>query len=223
MTQRPTDYRGKVRVPVAKASVPVAEQKPTDYGREVRETIVKSSLTGVAATVLAVAAFSPAGFGGMIGTSLASGFGLDTNSSTADDPYANLPAYPAPLSADELNTIHNQLAQTTASLEFTRAATEAKIEAIRAIALGGDLVTFESAPRQTASAGEALRLRTSEPDTYAAAAPATAVIAPVNVEPAPEPVVEAVLTPVAYIGGADPSYRDPHLELADLLLAYETY
>lgn len=193
-------------------------QKPTDYGREVRDTIVKSSLTGVAATVLAVTIFSPAGFGGMIGTSLASSFGLDTNTATADDPYANLPAYPSPLTTEELNTIHNQLAQTTASLEFTRAATEAKIEAIRAIALGGDLVTFE-APTQTASAD--LRLRTSEPDTYAAAAPATAVT-PASVETLPQPV-EAALTPVAYVGGADPSYRDPHLELADLLLAHETY
>lgn len=196
-------------------------QKPTDYGREVRDTIVKSSLTGVAATVLAVTAFSPAGFGGMIGTSLASGFGLDTNTAVADDPYANLPAYPAPLSADELNTIHDQLAQTTASLEFTRAATEAKIEAIRAIALGGDLVTFE-APVRTASADGALRLRTSEPDdSYAAATPATAVTA-ATVEALPQ-TAEVSLTPIAYVGGVDPSYRDPHLELADLLLAHETY
>jgi hypothetical protein len=193
-------------------------QKPTDYGREVRDTIVKSSLTGVAATVLAVTIFSPAGFGGMIGTSLASGFGLDTNTASADDPYANLPPYPSPLSADELNTIHNQLAQTTASLEITRAATEAKIEAIRAIALGGDLVTFDR-PAQSASAGEALRLRTSEPDSYAAASPVTAVT-PATLEALPQ-TDKAALTPIAYVGGVDPSFRDPHLELADLLLAYQ--
>ena len=41
-----------------------------DYGREVRDTIVKSGLTGVAATMLAVTIFSPAGFGGMIGVVL---------------------------------------------------------------------------------------------------------------------------------------------------------
>ena len=180
-------------------------QKPADYGREVRDTVVKSSLTGVAATVLAVTIFSPAGFGGIVGTSLASGFGLDPNTATADDPYANLPPYPAPLTSQELNDIHNQLAQTTASLEITRAATEAKINYMRTIAVSGDAVTFEPMRSQP---GEGLRLRTSEPDTFAAAAP-----------PAPE----ATVTPASYSGGVDPNYRDPHLELADLLLAHETF
>ncbi len=189
--------------------------KPADYGREVRDTVVKSGLTGVAATVLAVTIFSPAGLGGMVGTSLASGFGLDTNSATADDPYASLPPYPAPLSAQELSDIHNQLARTTASLEITRAATEAKIEYIRSLALSGDLVTFAPA-QQTAQADSGLRLRTSEPETFAAAAPA-------HVEAALTPVVQATLQPISLAGGVDPSYRDPHLELADLLLAHETY
>lgn len=193
-------------------------QKPTDYGREVRDTIVKSSLTGVAATVLAVTVFSPAGFGGMIGTSLASGFGLDTNAATADDPYANLPAYPAPLTAEELSDIHNQLARTTASLEITRAATEAKIEAIRSIALTGDLVTFAPVA-QTASVEEDLRLVTSEPEAFATVAPEST---PASLEATPAPV-EAAITPVSYGGRFDPSFRDPHLELADLLLADETY
>jgi hypothetical protein len=188
--------------------------RPADYGREVRDTIVKSGLTGVAATVLAVTIFSPAGFGGMIGTSLASGAGWDPNASHADDPYANLPAFPAPLTAEELSDIHNRLARTTASLEITRAATEAKIEYIRAIALSDDAVTF--APMtQTAQLNADLRLRTSAPEQFAAATPV-----PVRVETAPAAPVE--MTPVSY-GGVDPSYRDPHLELADLLLAHETF
>jgi hypothetical protein len=200
--------------------------KPREYGQEVRETVLKSSLTGVAATVLAVTVFSPAGFGGMVGTSLASGFGLDPNAASADDPYASLPPYPAPLSAEELSDIHNRLATTTASLEITRAATDAKIEFIRSIALSGDAVTFAPMP-QTARVNEGLRLRTSEPEAFAAAAPSPAPIADA---PAPTPVAdvsltpaEAVVMPASYAGGADPIYRDPHLELADLLLAYETY
>lgn len=188
--------------------------KPADYGREVRDTVVKSSLTGVAATVLAVTVFSPAGFGGLIGTSLASGFGIDSNASQADDPYASLPPYPSPLTTEELADIQDQLARTTVSLEITRAATEAKIEYIRSIAVSGDLVTFPAMP-QTAHVGAGLRLRTSEPETFAAAAPASA-----RVEAAP---VAAEATPVSY-GSADPSnYRDPYLELADLLLAHETF
>ena len=69
-----------------------------DYSREVRDTIVKSSLTGVAATVIAVTAFSPAGFGGVIGTSVAAGLGLDRTARASDDPYAHLPPFPSPLS-----------------------------------------------------------------------------------------------------------------------------
>jgi hypothetical protein len=188
-------------------------QKPADYGREVRDTIVKSGLTGVAATVLAVTIFSPAGFGGMIGTSAASGIGSDPNAASADDPYANLPPYLAPLTAEELADIHNQLAQTSASLEITRAATEAKIEHIRAIAMSGEAVTFSTRPQSEQLGG--LRLRTSAPDTFTAAAPA-----PVETSSAPQ---AAALTPANYGGGVDPSYRDPHLELADLLLAHETF
>jgi hypothetical protein len=191
--------------------------KPADYGREVRDTVVKSGLTGVAATVLAVTFFSPAGFGGMIGTSLASGFGLDANNATADDPYASLPPYPAPLTVQELTDIHNQLARTTASLEITRAATEAKIEYIRSLALSEDAVTFAPV-RHAAQTNDGLRLRTSEPETFAAAAPALTPVADVALAP-----IEGSITPISFAGGVDPSYRDPHLELADLLLAHETY
>lgn len=169
-------------------------ERETDYGREVRDTIVKSSLTGVAATVMAVAAFSPAGFGGMVGTSVASGFGADAAANTADDPYANLPPYPAPLTTEEISDIRGQLAATAASLEITRAATEAKIEQMRALTIA--------------------------PASVAAPVP---VHAPV-VAPVIAPVVEAHAAPltedaqVAHDGG-EPSYRDRHQELASLLLS----
>jgi hypothetical protein len=160
--------------------------------------------------VLAVTVFSPAGLGGMIGTSVASGFGLDSSKPNADDPYANLPAYPAPLTQHELSDIRGQLARTAASLEITRAATEAKIEHVRSIALTDGLVTFAQA-RVTAPAANALSLAAAtEPTPTPAAAP-----------------IEAV-TPVSYSGGgaADSSPHDNderHLELAELLLAHETF
>lgn len=107
--------------------------RDTEFGREVRGIIFKSGLTGVAATVAAVAAFSPAGFGGMIGTSVASGFGAEGAGAVAEDPYANLPPFPAPLTADEVSDIRGQLAATAASLAITRAATEDKIAHMRAL------------------------------------------------------------------------------------------
>ncbi len=195
-------------------------QKPADYGREVRDTVVKSGLTGVAATVLAVTIFSPAGFGGLVGTSLASGFGIDPNAASADDPYANLPPFPAPLSQDELSDIRGELARTTASLEITRAATEAKIEHIRRIALTSGAVTFAPLP-QTASVNPSLRLTLSEPATYEAPVPARVQEPRVA---AAAPAAEVTSTPVSYGGNVNTdTYRDPHLELAELLLAHETF
>jgi len=164
------------------------------YGREVRDTIVKSGLTGVAAAVLAVTAFSPAGFGGVIGTSLASGFGIDPVGAPADDPYANLPPYPSPLSAAEVSEIRDQLAFTAASLETTRAATEAKIEYIRSIA----------------------------DDTPATFAPLAHVTMPVVVAQASahaEPMIEEDAPSLA--GRVDFAETDPNLELAALLFAHE--
>lgn len=174
-----------------------------DYGREVRDTVVKSGLTGVAATVLAVTVFSPAGLGGMVGTSVASGLGLDTDRErTAEDPFANLPAYPAPLTSEELDDIRSQLARTAASLEITRAATEAKIERVRSIAEADGLVTFTRAPQ--ASVQEA-----------------SLAVQPASVA-APAPVVTAANQAVG--GSADSSlYQDQNLELAELLLAHELF
>lgn len=194
--------------------------QPSTYEREVRDTIVKSSLTGVAAAALAVTIFSPAGFGGMIGASLASGLGVDSTAEASDNPYANLPAYPAPLSQDELSHIRGQLASTSASLAITRAATDDKIEHVRTLAMGDGLVTF--APTRVAAAERAtpdasLRLTLSEPASFAEA-PVEAYV--IN---AP---VEVTATPVSYAGpgyDAQVPYRDPHLELADLILAHESF
>jgi hypothetical protein len=174
---------------------------PGGYAREVRDTIVKSSLTGVAATVLAVTIFSPAGFGGMIGTSLASGLGLDTKTSASGDAYGNLPAYPAPLSATELNQIRGELARTTASLEITRAATEAKIENLRSLAGGHDVVTFTPAPQ-----------------AQIGATPIATVV------PVSAPTAETIEAANSG-GGADLTvpHRDPNMELAALLFAHENY
>lgn len=190
----------------------------SNYQREVLDTIVKSGLTGVAAAALAVTFISPAGFGGMIGETLASGFGFDSNASAADNPYANLPAYPAPLSQTELSQIRGQLASTVASLEITRAATDDKIEHVRQLAMGDGLVTFTPtrAPVR-AAAPEALRLTLSEPSSFSEAPVEAYVI---------EAPVEATATPVSYSGPSyeqSVPYRDPHLELADLILAHENF
>ncbi len=170
------------------------DRTPRTFEEEVRETVVKSSLTGVAATVLAVTVFSPAGLGGMIGTSLASGFALDPNMSNADaNVFARLPAYPTPLTAEELSDIHARLARTSASLEITRAATDAKIERMRSLALADGVSLFAIAPPAVAASDAGLRLTMSEPEqTAAPSAPAA---------------------PVAT--------RDEYLELAELMLAHE--
>jgi len=191
--------------------------QPSNFEREVRDTIIKSSLTGIAAAALTVTFVSPQGFGGMIGQSLASNLGFDATADAADSPYANLPAYPAPLSQQELNHIRGQLASTAVSLEITRAATDDKIEHVRQLAMGDGLVTFTPArAAPVPSAPEvSLRLSLSEPATFAEAPVEAYVI---------EAPAEAVSTPASFSGPSYDTqvpYRDPHLELADLLLAHE--
>jgi hypothetical protein len=191
----------------------------SNYQREVRDTIIKSGLTGVAATVLAVSIFSPAGFGNWVGASLASGFGFDSTADAADNPYANLPAYPTPLSETELSDIRGQLAATAASLELTRASDEAKIEHFRSLELTDGVVTFTPAPRAAVVPNTSLRLTLSEPASLVSSeAPVESYVM--------EAPVEAVAQPASYSGGgydASVPYRDPHLELADLLLAHENF
>lgn len=193
------------------------------FEREVRDTIVKSGLTGVAATMLAVTIFSPAGLGGMIGTSVASGH---ADAAGADNPYASLAGYPAPLTNSEISDLRGTLASNAAKLEFTHAATNDRVERVRAIAASGAAVRMGApapvvpvvAPVRTAErrlavdaqeaeeAADGLRLARSEP-------------AP----PAPAQIRE--LTPVSYVtggGGVEP-YLGSHEELADLMFADENF
>ena len=183
------------------------------FEREVRDIIVRSGLTGVAATVLAVTIFSPAGLGGMIGTSLASGAGHDPSGS-ADNPYANLPAYPSPLTPQEISNIRGTLASTAAAMEFTRAATDAKIEHVRALAMVDGAVTFTPMPTSNVP--------------YLAAAPTSATpMARQRAElspPAAAPVEEAPIpVRVSYANGAPElvPVQVSHTDLADLLFAHE--
>jgi hypothetical protein len=75
--------------------------------------------------------------GGVIGTSIASGFGDDA-SAEADNPYARMAPFPAPVSEMELAEIRVSLAETTAAIEATRAASDESIARLRAIAMSED-------------------------------------------------------------------------------------
>jgi len=177
----------------------MSDRKATSFNDEVRDTVVKSGLTGVAATILAVAVCSPAGLGGLIGTSVAFGSGA---SNTAGDPYARLPAFPSPLTHEEVDAIQVELAQTSASLELTRAATDERIEHVRSLAVTGDLVTFAPTSRTyAATQTEDLRLMSTDDLRHAA-----------STSPVTSP--RAALVNVAY---------DPNAELAELLLTHEMY
>jgi hypothetical protein len=186
----------------------MSDRKAGSFNLDVRDTIVKSGLTGVAASILAVAVFSPAGLGGLVGTSLA--LGSDNSASAPDDPYARLPAFPSPLTHDEIDAIQVELAQTSAALELTRAATDERIEHIRSLALSDDLVTFERAPAHAVhvaeTRGEDLRVMNTEDLRLSLSQPAVA-----PAQPAP---ADDLLVDVSY---------DPNEELAELLLTHELY
>ena len=169
-------------------------QRPLDYRTETRDTIVKSGLTGVAASMLAAAIFSPAGMGGMIGTSIASGLGLNRDNADAADLYARLPAYPAPVTQIELDDINVRLAQTMISLEIAHAATDARIEYIRSIAIDETALSFTPVAH-VAPPGAGMSFEPAAPVELLA------------------PVPAAELT----------ALRDTHLEFAELLLAYDRF
>lgn len=204
----------------------MSDEPVGDYGREVRETVVKSTLTGVGLTVLAVAALSPAGFGGMIGTSVASALGGDHSTPGAADPYAKLPPFPSLLTQSEISDIHGQLAATTAAMEITRAATEDRIEFVHNLALHPNALSVAPlahfAKAQPVAAHETRSAEAISPATQVApAAPvATASAAPAAAEPVAiaEPAVAvsaaAPLAPISF----ETAGRDRHLELATLLL-----
>jgi len=200
-------------------------ERSAGYGREVRDTIFKSSLTGVAATVMAVTIFSPAGLGGLVGASFASGGAHDPN--RADDAYARLPAYPSALTAQELSNIRGDLARLSVSLEITRAATEARIEHLQSIALTDGMVSFSAAPqREVAQLDSGLRLTLSE-----TVARPTAVVMTNSPQPAesaaatPAPAPMQAITPVNY--AMEPAlelgspFRTSNGELGELLLTHE--
>lgn len=165
------------------------------YEREMRETIVKSGVAGMAATALAVALFSPAGLGGMIGTSVASGQGADP---AANDVFARLPAFPAPLTVNEIDLIQSQLAQTAASLEITRAATNAAIERVHEIALTENVLSLGPLP------------------------PIVAPTLP-QVQHVEAPTAIETASAIPSGGGVYAPEHDVHLELAELMFAHENF
>ncbi|MFZ2029819.1 MAG: hypothetical protein WAU68_05900 [Vitreimonas sp.] len=170
-----------------------------EYAREVRDTVIKSGLTGVAITVLAATAFSPAGFGGIIGTSVASGLGLDHTARASEDPYAHLPPFPSPLTQTELTDIRGELARTAASLEITRAATEDKIDYVRTIA-------------------EHQGLSASMPAMHHALLSATRV----SSAPVMATALNTATVPLSNVATvAAPVHTDGNAQLAALLLAHE--
>src|SRR5262249_22819384 len=118
---------------MSKEPLALDDDAPIDRSNEIRDIVLKSGFSGVAATVLTVVMCSPAGFGGMIRTSLAS-LGLlpgNPNQANADDR-----SYPraTPLTQAELVTIRERLESSSASIDNMRAATDAEIEFMRGIA-----------------------------------------------------------------------------------------
>lgn len=114
-------------------------RKPKSAAAEVRDTVLKSGFTGVAATVLAVAISSPAGIGGMIGTSLASNFALEP---TEGEGAVSFASTPVPLTEVELVDIRSRLAASIASVDAIRAATDAEIEQLRLLASDENMLSF---------------------------------------------------------------------------------
>lgn len=192
----------------------------SEFEREVKDTVVRSGLTGVAATVLAVTICSPAGLGGLVGTSLASGAGGDPNGTAANNPLAHLPAYPTPLTTEEVEAIRGEIASTSASMAITRAATNPRIERVRSLAMADGLVSFSNV--STARVAEAMPAPVL-PQIAEATPPATSVAAPVVAARAAPAVIAS--TPVSYVSveGGDKFGQSEftHLEFAELLLADE--
>lgn len=123
-----------------------SDEEPVRHDFRIYETVLKSSFSGVAATVLAITVFSPAGLGGLIGTSVANGFGM-----AADTPdVVSFPAVPAPLSESELTDIRARLAVSMTAIDSMRAITDDEIDHLRALAAVEDdaVLAAESEPRQ---------------------------------------------------------------------------
>jgi hypothetical protein len=211
---------------------PVDAETPVNHAREMRDTVIKSGLSGVAATVLAVTVWSPAGLGGMIGTSLASG--TDSTSTTANT-VGRLAPFPAPITEVELRDIQAKLRDSQASLRTLRAATNDEIAHIRAIARRSGLAASMGL-RGPIGSGMDVTDALIAPAPLVAPAPIVAQSAAPEAAPA-ETVAAAALSPitvsydapaaqrggavVTYIGGDEYNDApDPNMELASLLLAY---
>lgn len=111
----------------------MAEKHGDPRAAEIR-TIVTYSLVGVASSVVAVVLASPAGLGGVVGTSIASSFGSNAATAAEENVYARLPPFPAPVSQTELNNIRASLAVTAAAIDTAQVATDDQIERVRSIA-----------------------------------------------------------------------------------------
>jgi hypothetical protein len=120
-------------------------------GRELGFTVLKSGFSGAAVTVLAVAFSSPAGLGGMVGSSFA-GPADARDPIRGNDGVSFAPAS-TQLSAEEMADITARLEGTVEAIESARAATDAKIKHMSMIAGGpGATSVAEAQPVRDANA-----------------------------------------------------------------------
>ncbi len=134
--------------------------EPIRHVSDVGEVVLKSTFSGVAATVLAITICSPAGVGGIIGTSVAEGFGLAPDTHDV----VSLPSIPAPLSGAELSDIRERLAESMTAIDTMRTITDAEIDHLRQLAALDDEASFaaDTTPRQQDVELANLLLRGSE-------------------------------------------------------------
>lgn len=139
-----------------------------DGDAEFRDVVLKSGFSGVAATVLVVAMCSPAGLGGMIGTSVASslGFGAKTGPDANATNFANTPA---PLTSAELTTIHERLASSAAQIDNIRAATDSEIQYMREIASSSHIALATPVTTMPAHVTQVAADRVAHPSSVASA------------------------------------------------------
>ena len=140
-----------------------------DHEAALRDTVIKSGFAGVAATVLAVVVCSPAGLGGMIGTSVA---GLGWNSLDPNNTGAESVTFPtaAPLTQVELQEIRDRLVNGNAALDNMRAATDAQIDFMRSIAANDNPLSVSPSDMLALDTAGAVRA-TSTPEQSVAEAP----------------------------------------------------
>ena len=114
-------------------------ERASSYEAEQRSAIVKSSLTGVAATVVAVTMCSSAGLGGFVGASAANGLdtGMSPNNIRARDGGPAFPDVRVPLTNAEISEIRSRLDDSGSTLDQVRRDTDAAIEMLRTIADNG--------------------------------------------------------------------------------------